>query len=156
MLRLFYPFIHRFLSSRLKARSWVWPGPSAVVRPPSLPPSNLCHLSSPLPPSLPPSLPPGKSTLLLAMLGELGVYDRSVVDIGNGPLAYASQEVGTEGGRAGGRDGGRVELNKHLERDWHLTIPPSLPPSLPPALDLDGVRPGQHSDGPAFHPRQVR
>jgi len=39
------------------------------------------------------------------MLGELGVYDRSVVDIGDGPLAYASQEVSKEGGREGGREG---------------------------------------------------
>lgn len=35
----------------------------------------------------------GKSTLLLALLGELGEYDPKVVNIGRGCLAYASQEV---------------------------------------------------------------
>lgn len=35
----------------------------------------------------------GKSTLLLALLGELGEYDPKVVNIGRSCLAYASQEV---------------------------------------------------------------
>ena len=33
----------------------------------------------------------GKTTLLLALLGELGVYPSHTIDIGTGPIAYASQ-----------------------------------------------------------------
>jgi len=102
MLTLLYSYLSTGFLCRCSRQD---PGPGRarrqwyVLLPPSLPPS----LSRP--PSLPPSPSAGKSTLLLAMLGELGVYDRSVVDIGDGPLAYASQEVSKEGGREGGREG---------------------------------------------------
>jgi len=46
------------------------------------------------------------------MLGELGVNDMNIINIGTGPLAYAAQEVRREGGEEGGRGQTRNSMDK--------------------------------------------